>query len=83
MQPISRHKLDDQIAGIYPSTSHGSRNVSSVLFLTSNLGKMDVKMGMRWLRRSQNLEGLVEEEDELPWSPTVSSPRAVDSWEHG
>ena len=44
--------------------------------LESNLGKRDVKMGMRWLRRSQNLEGLVEEEDEVPWSPTVSPPRA-------
>ena len=40
-------------------------------------------MEMRWLRRIQNLEGLVEEEDEVPWSPTVSSPRAVDSWEDG
>ena len=49
--------------------------------LENNLGKIDVEMGMSWLRRSQNLEGLVEEEDGVPWSPTVSSPRAVDSWE--
>lgn len=36
-------------------------------------------MEVRWLRRINNPEGLVEEEEEeeeVPWSPTVSSPRA-------
>lgn len=37
---------------------------------------------MRWLGRIHNPEGLVEEEEDS-LEPTVSSPRAVDSWTEG